>query len=57
MTITLHWWVLPTALLIAAAILLAIGWRRTGFMSGLAEGMLAFILTLCALMFTTGHYL
>lgn len=55
MTITLHWWMFPAALVLCAIAWLVVGWNRSGFLGGLAEAMIAFVLVMCAVMFTAGH--
>ncbi len=58
MTITLHWWLFPLALVAIGVIAYKVDERNVGFMSAPWAG--AIVLCACwfgALMFAIGHYL
>jgi hypothetical protein len=58
MTITLHWWALPAALVVIAAVFVALSYRdRGGMLDGLGEGIVALFFVVCAAMIVLGHYL
>lgn len=59
MTITLHWWALPVALCVVAAVFAYLSRRNSydGMFSGLGEGLVSCALVVMALMVCVGHWL
>lgn len=57
MTITLHWWMLPLAIVIAG---IFIAWRhedRGGYMPDLTKPFVIFVATVIAVTLCVGHWL
>ena len=57
MTVTLHWWLVPVALVAFGLVCLVVDERRGGYLSGILGGVVLLVCLASAIAFTAGRFL